>query len=727
MAPQPNAGADAEAELPEYAGHYRLESCLGSGGMGVVHLARSTSGMRVAVKVVHASYARDPEFRGRFRQEVAAARRVSGAFTAPVVDADPDGGRPWMATLYIPGPTLSEQVKRNGPMAPDQLRRLMAGLAEALRDIHRVGVVHRDLKPSNVLLAEDGPKVIDFGISRPKDSELRTETGKLIGTPPFMAPEQFRRPREVGPAADVFALGSLMVHAATGRGPFDSDSPYVVAYQVVHDEPDLTGVPETLAPLVLRCLAKEPGDRPTPDELMRELRSAAAAYDTQVFIPAQRVQPAQEEAGVVAPQASGAPGAREDPAVGEAPAESAPGRRRADPPARWSVRRLGWRTGLVAGVVSLAVLGGLASVQVFGGADAARKAPAGRSAPGGFGVWEAAPASRGGGMPQCSYAARVLLCARPGVVFALDPADGGTLWRHEVEETTRSEPPVVSGGLVQPSLDRTGTLEALDPATGRQVWQEDVPEYDGVRAAGDTLLLTRSDGTVTGVDSASGDVEWSHRIPGQAVPYFSSFAQDPSAYAVSAVGDGNRTRVTAVDPATGDVRWDAELAGALTPVGAADGSVYLVAGGAVYGDVKAVVRYTPGTGDVRRVRLPVPVAQAEAGVHGDTVYLMGAGGSLVAVDMSAGKQRWRLETGVSRGSAPASDGRHVYVTAPDGRLLGVDARAGRLLGQTRPRLGAESDRVPPALPRPVPAGGHVYAGAPDGTVFGVAGLDPADW
>ncbi|MYR40736.1 serine/threonine-protein kinase, partial [Streptomyces sp. SID5910] len=280
MAPRENDGAGAEAELPHYAGHYRLESCLGSGGMGVVHVARSTSGMKLAVKVVHARYAEDPEFRGRFRQEVAAARRVSGAFTAPVVDADPEALRPWMATLFIPGPTLSQQVKRNGPMDPAQLRRLMAGLAEALRDIHRVGVVHRDLKPSNVLLAEDGPKVIDFGISRPTDSELRTETGKLIGTPPFMAPEQFRRPREVGPAADVFALGSLLVHAATGRGPFDSDSPYVVAYQVVHDEPDLTGVPETLAPLVLRCLAKEPDERPTPDELMRRLRSVAASYDT---------------------------------------------------------------------------------------------------------------------------------------------------------------------------------------------------------------------------------------------------------------------------------------------------------------------------------------------------------------------------------------------------------------------------------------------------------------
>lgn len=272
MPPLRSSGAGPEAEHPEYAGHYRLEEPLGAGGMGVVHLARSASGLRLAVKVVHAEFAQDAEFRARFRQEVAAARRVSGAFTAPVVDADPDSGRPWMATLYIPGPTLSDHVKRNGPLGLNELRKLGAGLAEALRDIHRVGVVHRDLKPSNVLLAADGPKVIDFGISRPSDSEMRTETGKLIGTPPFMAPEQFQRPREVGPAADVFALGSVLVHAATGSGPFDSESPYLVAYQVVHDEADLAGVPAELAPLLRSCLAKDPAERPTPSELMARLR-----------------------------------------------------------------------------------------------------------------------------------------------------------------------------------------------------------------------------------------------------------------------------------------------------------------------------------------------------------------------------------------------------------------------------------------------------------------------
>lgn len=260
--------------------------------MGVVHLARSPSGLQLAVKVVHHQHASDPEFRARFRQEVAAARRVSGAFTAPVVDADPGAALPWMATLYVPGPTLAAQVKRNGPMSPAELRRLTAGLAEALRDIHRAGVIHRDLKPSNVLLPDSGPKVIDFGISRPYDSDLRTETGKLIGSPPYMAPEQFQRPREVGPAADVFALGAVLVHAATGRGPFDSDSPYLVAYQVVHDEADLAGVPADLAPLVGRCLAKNPGERPTPDEIMAALHPPS--YEAAAFIPVQRKPVAAE-------------------------------------------------------------------------------------------------------------------------------------------------------------------------------------------------------------------------------------------------------------------------------------------------------------------------------------------------------------------------------------------------------------------------------------------------
>ncbi|MET7383385.1 serine/threonine-protein kinase [Streptomyces sp. NPDC005526] len=756
MTPQRNSGASAEAELPEYAGHYRLEERLGSGGMGVVHLARSTSGLRLAVKVVHAAYAVDPEFRGRFRQEVAAARRVSGAFTAPVVDADPEAERPWMATLFIPGPTLSEHVKRNGPMAPAQLRRLMAGLAEALRDIHRVGVVHRDLKPSNVLLAEDGPKVIDFGISRPKDSELRTETGKLIGTPPFMAPEQFRRPREVGPAADIFALGSVLVHAATGRGPFDSDSPYVVAYQVVHDEPDLTGVPENLAPLVLRCLAKEPEDRPTPDELMRELRSVAASYDTQAFIPEQRTadlpfpgateetrSPAWPEGGAEQPEAgagwSGAraerpesPTGRSGPDAGRPESHTGRSEARAGrSPAR--TRRRRGALALAAGGLALAVAGVLASVHLPGGKPPGRDARP-RTASAAFSGWAVRPVHGADGTAQCTYGAGALVCARPGLVYALDPADGTLRWRHSVAAMVVGRPPVVSGGLVQPMTDHGRLLEALDPASGRARWQRNVPAYSGVRNVGGMVLLNGTDGVVRGVDGATGRIRWSKRLPAPALPSFSSFSSfssftgDPLAYATSTSSDGSATRVVAVDARTGAVRWDARLRGTLTPVGSEDGSLVLLAQrGAYVGQAEAVVRYTPASKASLRVPLPVPVDGAQASVRGAIVHLLGAGGSLEAVDLAARKVRWQLETSVSRGSAPVADARHVYFTGGDGRLLAVDARTGRMAGQTAPRLGAHADRIAAALPEPVMAGEHVYAAAPDGTVFAVDGRAPADW
>ncbi|MFG2883835.1 serine/threonine-protein kinase [Streptomyces sp. NPDC048297] len=743
MAPQRNTGAGAEAELPEYAGHYRLESCLGSGGMGVVQLARSPSGMKLAVKVVHAEFARDPEFRGRFRQEVAAARRVSGAFTAPVVDADPEAERPWMATLFIPGPTLSEQVKRNGPMSAGQLRRLMAGLAEALRDIHRVGVVHRDLKPSNVLLAEDGPKVIDFGISRPKDSELRTETGKLIGTPPFMAPEQFRRPREVGPAADVFALGSVLVHAATGRGPFDSDSPYVVAYQVVHDEPDLTGVPESLAPLVLRCLAKDPDQRPTPDELMRELRSVAASYDTQAFIPAQRkAQPADPE-----PRAESddpGPRAEDDDPKSRAPRSRAsksrdpqsrtPGSRalgsralrarsgESAPAKRERVRR---KAVLGAGALGLGLVGVLAAVQFAG--DGPAPASSRASTPRADGPWAVKAAPGGSGMPQCSYGGGQLLCARSGVVYALSPTDGSQLWRHSAAVQDMSGAPVLAGGLVQPHTGGGARLSALRPASGEEVWSHAVPAGTQVRYVGGTALLTGADGTVTALDAASGSTRWSHPVGGLVAPSFTSFPGDPLAYATNTSGDGSRTLVTAVDPETGLVRWQEWLSGTLRPVGSAGGAVVLLSVDQVYGTARAVVRFTPGTGVTHRVDLPVALDGAQAAVRGDTVYLLAAGGLLQAVDMADLRLTWRLETSVSRGSPPVADGRHVYFTASDGRLLAVDAHDGTLVGQTRARLGARATRVMGAPPAPLLGDGRVYATAPDGTVFAVNGRDPAAW
>ncbi|WP_255953120.1 serine/threonine-protein kinase [Streptomyces odontomachi] len=256
-------------------GGYRIERRIGAGGMGVVHLAVSPSGRRVALKIIRGEFVDDPDRRARFRLEIDAARQVSGAFTASVVDADPDADPPWMATQYFAAPTLAERVRDAGAFEEDAVWTLGRGLAEALRDIHRAGLVHRDLKPSNVLLTDDGPRVIDFGIARMLAAEPLTRTGNILGTVSFMAPEQLSTPREVGPAADVFALGGVLAHAATGRGPFDSDTgtpPVTVAMKIVHDDPDLSAVPPGLRSVIGKCLLKDPAGRPSPAELLALLQ-----------------------------------------------------------------------------------------------------------------------------------------------------------------------------------------------------------------------------------------------------------------------------------------------------------------------------------------------------------------------------------------------------------------------------------------------------------------------
>ncbi|WP_234386507.1 serine/threonine-protein kinase [Streptomyces sp. ERV7] len=253
---------------PMRVGPYRIEGRLGSGGMGWVYLGRSPAGRAVAVKVVRPELAADEEFRRRFAREVAAARLVGGAFTAAVVDADPEAELPWLATAYVPGPALSEAVGSDGPLTGGQARRLGAGLVEALQAIHGAGVVHRDLKPSNVLLAADGPRVIDFGISMVAGATGLTRAGTLMGTPPYMSPEQMTGAR-VGPASDVFSLGGVLVYAVTGYAPFRHGAG--VAYRVVHAEPELDDVPAELRPLAEQCLAKRPEDRPGLDALLSGL------------------------------------------------------------------------------------------------------------------------------------------------------------------------------------------------------------------------------------------------------------------------------------------------------------------------------------------------------------------------------------------------------------------------------------------------------------------------
>ena len=256
---------------PTVVGPYRLLGRLGSGGMGRVYLGRSAGGRTVAVKIVHPHFALDEEFRARFRREVEAARRVGGAWTAPVLDADPEAAIPWVATAYAAGPSLSAAVTDGGPLPAATVRALGAGLAEALTAVHELGLVHRDVKPSNVLLTLDGPLLIDFGIARATDGTASlTSTGVSIGSPGYMSPEQILGKGATG-AADVFSLGAVLAYAATGTSPFPGDSSAALLYKVVHEEPELGSLDGELRELVQSCLTKDPGARPTPVEVARRL------------------------------------------------------------------------------------------------------------------------------------------------------------------------------------------------------------------------------------------------------------------------------------------------------------------------------------------------------------------------------------------------------------------------------------------------------------------------
>jgi hypothetical protein len=248
--------------------------------MGRVYLGRSPGGRHVAIKAIRAELAEDADFRARFAREVSAARKVSGIFTAQVVDADLDGPVPWLATSYVAGPSLADAVAHGGPLPAAAVLTLAAGLAEGLEAIHSAGVVHRDLKPSNVIMAEDGPRLIDFGISRSAEMSALTHTGMVVGTPGFMSPEQAEG-REVGPPSDIFSLGAVLAFAATGEGPFGEGSTAALVYRVVYSEPNTDELPDEIRPLIERCLAKDPLRRLTAAQLLAELSTAhPAGYPT---------------------------------------------------------------------------------------------------------------------------------------------------------------------------------------------------------------------------------------------------------------------------------------------------------------------------------------------------------------------------------------------------------------------------------------------------------------
>ncbi|WP_416970437.1 protein kinase domain-containing protein [Streptomyces sp. 4F14] len=651
---------------PEVIGGYTLLGRLGAGGMGVVYLGVSASGRQVAVKLVRGAYAQEEEFRTRFRQEVAAARRVSGAFTAPVVDADPDAERPWMATQYVPGRSLAEVVQGDGPLGLREVRALGLGLAEALRDIHRVGLVHRDLKPGNVLMTDDGPRVIDFGISRAADHQSLTTTGRMIGTPPFMSPEQMASPREVTPASDVFSLGSLLVFAAVGAGPFDSDSPYITGYQVAFGAPDLTGVPGELLRTIERCLDKDPAERPELADVQRMLEALPESTSPASTVPKGRLTP------------------RSSPTI-PVPVETSTGT---------GGRR---RTKLL-----LAALGTVLAVAGTTGVLLAGRDPEGTASrstttptaelPAGWKPWQVALRYETKGIPleyddpACVTEDGALYCGGTGFTTArVDAASGKVAWRTGTRPQAAG-PIGVRGGVVytyeQPE-DGTRSVVALDSRTGKERWRHGINTGAKAVLYGGGLLALSPDASEFVAYGPSGAELW--RAP-SLDEYCVPAAPGGVPYALCEQGaEPGQAPVELMRAEAGSLSTTATLPKKSVALGAVGGQPLFLAPQTaedVYESgyerpYSALLRVDPATGHVTRV----PLARALTGTAtliGGVVYFARSDGTVTAVSAADGKQLWQRVTDVESLSAPVVSAKYgrVYFANRYGRLLALDSRTG---------------------------------------------------
>ena len=704
-------------------GGYALVDRLGSGGMGVVYLGRAASGRQVAVKVVHAQYAQDEEFRARFRQEVAAARRVSGAFTAPVVDADPDAEVPWMATLYVPGRTLSEILAEKGPLGGRELRTLALGLVEALRDIHQAGVVHRDLKPSNVLMAEDGPRVIDFGISRAADNQTLTVTGRVIGTPPFMSPEQFAAPRDVTAASDVFSLGTLLVYAATGNRPFDGGSPYTTGYQVVHEQPVLDGVPEPLRSIAERCLDKDPAARPELAELHRLFRN----------LP--------DTAAAVVP---GSPGASRSPGPGDTTAVTNGGHRRA--------RRTGARSSRTRGTDArsrrtrrLLVLGAALTVTVVGASVAYRLVSTPQAAEDTLAAGAPAPSLPTGWQPWrtsltravkddslvvnvdsvdsgCVSAGSSLYCAGTGFTVARVAAASGRVdWRFGGSSQAADRPLGVRDGLVyaydtppdENTVSSTRPLVALDTGTGKRGWTRAIDAgYPAALFRGGVLAMSDGATEFIALDARTGKDLWRTPAKSSAGTSCAPMVLGNAPYGVCADADDptqGPAALLSLDPADGTAHELATLPVTAEPLGAVGGQPLFAVRKSLEQQSSngrdepytTLLRVNPATGTVTKIPL-AGTLRGTAAVIGGVVYFVRPDGTVTAVRAADGGRLWQQGTQIENLSAPVLSKTYddLYFANRYGRLLALDRATGAVRWSTDklddPGDSAE-DRIPSLL------------------------------
>ncbi|MCX4819860.1 serine/threonine-protein kinase [Streptomyces sp. NBC_01142] len=702
------AFAPLEAGDPSQAGPYGIVGRLGSGGMGRVYLARSPGGRTVAVKIIREELADDPTFRRRFAREVQAARRVTGFFTAAVLDAAPEADPPWLATAYVPGLSLSEAVAARGAWPEQPVLALGTALAEALEAIHSAEVVHRDLKPSNVLLAADGPRVIDFGISVAADDTKLTLTGTAVGTPGYMPPEQLVG-KDVGPAGDVFALGAVLAYAVTGTGPFAGGSAHGVNYRVVHEEPDLSRVPARLADVVAQCLAKDPQQRPSVPGLVEELGQLSAACPTAGVFSGSGWLPASVAIDITRIQAAPLP----ETATGTVPLKAPP----ADaPPAATDQSPAGAvpRTAIATAVVGAAPTAGLpasppqpVSVGRLLGLPR-RHALIGLAVAAVLAVLAATLLLPDGLLDGDRRNTQNKGSAAPATELAFEE-----LWSYEKDP---AGPPVIVDGKVYFG-DHGGTLHALDTDSGTPVWK-----YGGLKGArpvtiadGVVYAFSGNSGALHSVDADTGDRRWSFKIDDAstgAAPkgtdyLFTNVAvAKGTVYLLTNPWPTGRPALYALDAGTGKELWNHPVdRGLSTALTVADGVIYCGLGGKDYENYLYALDADTGdqlwrikTGGSNRGKV------TSLSVAGSTVYFGSEEGTFYAADATNGEVRWkyRSESEDAEWTDPplVSDG-VVYASVKDrfdsdenpGRVYAFTANSGKRLWEH----GTTGAASPPVL------------------------------
>ncbi|SNT56476.1 Serine/threonine protein kinase [Actinomadura meyerae] len=645
---------------PARIASYELLARLGAGGMGLVYLARSPGGRLVAVKVIHTHLTDAPGFLRRFRREVEAARSVSGFYTAPVIDADTESRPAWLATAHVAGPALGAVVRDRGPLPPRTVTALAAALAEALKAVHTAGLIHRDLKPSNILLAEDGPRVIDFGIVHAADG---TETtGGLVGTPSYMSPEQTRG-GDIGPETDVFSLGGVLYFASTGSPPFGSGELPAVLHRVLTQEPDLARVPAEQRDLIRRCLAKEPSMRPTPDEILAELAGSIADGPVD-WTEGPQSSLIDEYATLVSSYADPAPEPGPRPVPQPDPEPETEPRTRRKPEPKWgSIPSR--RAELFTPIESVP------RPRPEPEASTPRPRPP-----------EAAPPTSTGSRRR-GWGAVLALLALAGVIIyvVLDPGgssreDGFRPW--SVDGAFRAA--VVADGVAY--IGKKDGTAAHDAKTGRRRWESKAGEKEMVAGRAGSVLIVWSETRLSALDSRSGKRLWQIPTNGEGC------TTRPGALGrvmlmdeVERQGSPDQMRVSAVEPATGARVWSKTLdADSCTSDVRVTGEGIAVVTSGKNDKENVLVSLTSASGESWRATTEEVRTFAAAGSNVYTATKAKSGYRIRAYAADTGRRRWDVPLAATSSADPEMvvEGSTLYVLE-DETLYALQASDGRRL------------------------------------------------